>query len=53
MSDFPLLIPQTKLSSLISQWLEEDIPSFDWGAICVGSQVKTASLYLKAEVLKE
>jgi nicotinate-nucleotide pyrophosphorylase len=50
MSNFPLLLPQSKLASVVAQWLDEDIPSFDWGAICVGSQDKKASLYLKAEV---
>jgi nicotinate-nucleotide pyrophosphorylase (carboxylating) len=37
----------TNLSPLISAWLKEDIPSFDYGGWVVGSSIKTAKLYCK------
>lgn len=40
-----LLPPAWK--SVITEWLKEDCPSFDWGGYVVGEEVRTATLYQK------
>jgi len=42
--DLSLLFPPNSIESLVKQWLNEDIPSFDYGGAVVGSDVKTAHL---------
>ncbi|EGC28675.1 nicotinate-nucleotide diphosphorylase [Dictyostelium purpureum] len=42
--ELSLLIPNNKIEKLIKEWLEEDIPSFDYGGVIVGSDIKTAHL---------
>lgn len=39
----------TNYKELIRQYLEEDVPSFDYGGFVVGDQQETAILYCKAE----
>ncbi len=34
----------------VTNWLSEDIPSFDFGGFVVGSDIKSATLYCKQEV---
>ncbi|KAI9267343.1 Quinolinate phosphoribosyl transferase [Sporodiniella umbellata] len=48
MSNFSDLLA-TNYKSLVSQYLEEDVPSFDYGGYVVGQDPKTATLYIKAE----
>jgi nicotinate-nucleotide pyrophosphorylase (carboxylating) len=46
MTDF--LIPSHTLPSLVTAWLAEDIPSFDYAGAVVGDKPAVASLYCKA-----
>jgi nicotinate-nucleotide pyrophosphorylase (carboxylating) len=39
----------TNYKSIIAQYLEEDVPSFDYGGYVVGDEDKVATLYCKAE----
>lgn len=39
----------TNYKQLISDYLAEDVPSFDYGGYVVGEQDQTAILYCKAE----
>lgn len=39
----------TNYKALISQYLEEDVPSFDYGGYVVGEDDQEAVLYMKAE----
>ena len=48
--DYKNLLPPT-LRSSIMHWLQEDIPSFDWGGYIVGDKEVTATLYLKSTVI--
>jgi len=43
-----LLPPNWKTK--ITEWLQEDIPSFDYGGYVVGEKPTTAILYGKSEV---
>jgi hypothetical protein len=43
------LLPQT-YKRYISEWLEEDTPSFDYGGFVVGDDVSEAKLLGKSEV---
>jgi nicotinate-nucleotide pyrophosphorylase (carboxylating) len=43
------LLPNT-YKRLVSEWLEEDTPSFDYGGFVVGEDIKTATLYGKSPV---
>jgi nicotinate-nucleotide pyrophosphorylase (carboxylating) len=43
------LLPQT-YKRYISEWLEEDIPSFDYGGFVVGDDISEAKLLGKSEV---
>lgn len=47
---FDGILPRHKIQKLIVEWLEEDIPSFDWGAQAVGDATTTATLYAKSKV---
>jgi nicotinate-nucleotide pyrophosphorylase (carboxylating) len=47
MTDF--LIPSHQLSSLVSAWLAEDIPSFDYAGAVVGDKPASALLYCKGD----
>lgn len=42
------LLPQT-YKRLVSEWLEEDTPSFDYGGFVVGEEVSEAKLLGKSE----
>lgn len=33
----------------IDQWLDEDVPSFDFGGFIVGNEIKIAALWAKQE----
>jgi nicotinate-nucleotide pyrophosphorylase (carboxylating) len=44
-----LLPPNWKTK--ITEWLQEDIPSFDYGGYVVGEKETTAILYGKSEVI--
>ncbi|GJD12739.1 Phosphoglycerate kinase [Galdieria sulphuraria] len=46
-----MIIPQHKIQSMVLSWLEEDIPSFDWGAQAVGDRITSATLYIKSKGL--
>lgn len=35
--------------TFVQSWLEEDIPSFDYGGYVVGEKAETATLYCKAD----
>lgn len=48
MSEFTHLLA-TNYKKLIAQYLEEDVPSFDYGGYVVGEEDKVAILYCKAE----
>lgn len=43
------LLPQT-YKRFISEWLEEDTPSFDYGGFVVGEEMSEAKLLGKSEV---
>jgi nicotinate-nucleotide pyrophosphorylase (carboxylating) len=43
------LLPQT-YKRLVSEWLEEDTPSFDYGGFVVGEEPSEAKLLGKSEV---
>jgi len=43
------LLPQT-YKRLVSEWLEEDTPSFDYGGFVVGEELSEAKLLGKSEV---
>ena len=43
------LLPQT-YKRLVSEWLEEDTPSFDYGGFVVGEEESEAKLLGKSEV---
>jgi nicotinate-nucleotide pyrophosphorylase (carboxylating) len=43
------LLPQT-YKRYISEWLEEDTPSFDYGGFVVGEEMSEAKLLGKSEV---
>lgn len=43
------LLPQT-YKRFISEWLEEDTPSFDYGGFVVGEEISEAKLIGKSEV---
>lgn len=43
------LLPQT-YKRLVSEWLEEDTPSFDYGGFVVGEEISEAKLLGKSEV---
>ncbi|KAF2072993.1 hypothetical protein CYY_005705 [Polysphondylium violaceum] len=42
--DPSLLFPPNAIQTLVRQWLDEDIPSFDYGGAVVGNDIKTAHL---------
>ncbi|KAH8724608.1 Quinolinate phosphoribosyl transferase [Phaeosphaeriaceae sp. PMI808] len=46
------LLPQT-YKRYISEWLEEDAPSFDYGGFVVGEEVSEAKLLGKSEALRK
>lgn len=46
-----LLSVSGKWKQQITDYLTEDVPSFDYGAFVVGNKLETASLYMKAEGL--
>ena len=48
MTEFTHLLA-TNYKKLIAQYLEEDVPSFDYGGYVVGEDDKVAILYCKAE----
>ncbi|KAG0932798.1 hypothetical protein G6F35_018999 [Rhizopus arrhizus] len=39
----------TNYKALVSQYLAEDVPSFDYGGYVVGEEEQEAVLYMKAE----
>lgn len=45
--NFSALLPQN-LNSVIEGWLHDDMPSFDVGGLVVGSEEKTAQLWMKS-----
>ena len=47
--EFPHLLPNT-YKRLISEWLEEDCPSFDYGGFVVGDRPAEAYLLGKSDV---
>lgn len=50
MSNYADLLPvSTRWKQQITDFLSEDIPSFDYGGFVVGSSEKNASLYMKAD----
>lgn len=42
------LLPPTSVSDLVRSWLQEDMPSFDYGGIVVGEKRETAVLLCKS-----
>lgn len=46
--DFSHLLPRTQLLSTATRWLNDDAPSFDVGGLVVGTERRTASLYMKS-----
>ncbi|KAL1931687.1 hypothetical protein VTP01DRAFT_9830 [Rhizomucor pusillus] len=48
MTDYSHLLA-TNYKTLVTQWLQEDIPSFDYGGFVVGDRDQVAILYCKAE----
>jgi len=48
MASYANLLPTSgKWKQQITEWLAEDVPSFDFGAFVVGSKLETGSLYMK------
>ncbi|GAM22794.1 hypothetical protein SAMD00019534_059690 [Acytostelium subglobosum LB1] len=47
--DYSHLFTKTKLQKLIAEWLEEDIPSFDYGGAVVGDKPEVAHLLGKQQ----
>ena len=49
MTDYSNLLPvSTQWKQSITDFLTEDIPSFDYGGFVVGSEIKNASIYMKS-----
>lgn len=48
LTDFSTLLPQTNIQPIIRSWLTEDMPTFDVGGLVVGSDPKTATLFMKS-----
>lgn len=49
LTDYSSLLPQSNLTPMIRSWLIEDHPTFDVGGLVVGTNIKTANLYMKSE----
>lgn len=47
--EFKNLVPKAQIESLVDQWIQEDIPNFDYGGFVVGDKVETAVLLCKSE----
>lgn len=45
--DFASLLPEHIKTTTIHQWLQDDVPSFDVGGLVVGTDEKTAHLWMK------
>jgi nicotinate-nucleotide pyrophosphorylase (carboxylating) len=43
-----LLLPTVSLRQCVSQWLSEDVPSFDYGGQVVGDKPSVATMWMKA-----
>lgn len=48
LTDYSTLLPQTNIQPIIRSWLTEDMPTFDVGGLVVGSDPKTATLFMKS-----
>ena len=48
--DFNLLIPQELNRRMVTEWLKEDIPSFDCGGWVVGNKPEEATLYCESSL---
>jgi len=47
-TNFANLLPTNNIHSIIRQWITHDVPKFDIGGLVVGSESKTAYLYMKS-----
>ncbi|EDV26653.1 uncharacterized protein TRIADDRAFT_50087 [Trichoplax adhaerens] len=47
--DYKNLVSKVLVESLVNQWIQEDIPNFDYGGYVVGEKVETAVLLCKSE----
>lgn len=47
-TDFSALLPTEGLESTVQRWLDDDMPSFDVGGMVVGTDTRTATLWLKS-----
>ena len=45
---FASLLPEPQLRSIVSQWIHDDMPSFDVGGMVVGTKSKEATLWMKS-----
>ena len=43
------LLPKNHLDKLVDQWIEEDIPSFDYGGFVVGNVQSSAVILCKSK----
>ena len=43
------LLPQHKIDQLITSWLDEDIPNFDFGGALISNKPSQGYLYMKSE----
>mmetsp|Transcript_10480 Transcript_10480/g.14804 ORF Transcript_10480/g.14804 Transcript_10480/m.14804 type:complete len:302 (+) Transcript_10480:106-1011(+) len=46
--DYAAVLPKQNIQNIVSQWISEDMPTFDIGGLVVGSEPKCAHLYLKS-----
>jgi nicotinate-nucleotide pyrophosphorylase (carboxylating) len=46
--DFAALLPPHQIKMVVKQWIHDDMPSFDVGALVVANRLGTAKLYMKS-----
>lgn len=47
-TDFSALLPQNQIDTIVTQWIHDDMPSFDVGGLVVGGIERQAILWLKS-----
>lgn len=46
--DFSAILPTRQIERAVEEWIQDDMPSFDVGALVVGTRLGTAHLYMKS-----
>mmetsp|Transcript_5274 Transcript_5274/g.10853 ORF Transcript_5274/g.10853 Transcript_5274/m.10853 type:complete len:304 (+) Transcript_5274:82-993(+) len=47
-TSYATLLPENQIQTIVSQWIHDDMPSFDVGGLVVGNEVKQATLWMKS-----